>query len=797
MRRLKEDLKNFDGTPLFPPRKVETIKYRLSPEERVLYEEVTKYVEEHFNKALQKDKRNVAFALTVLQRRLASSIRSVRKSLERRKKRLEDLLEKGEIIQEQGYIDEEAFEDLSEKERWKKEEELLEKLSSAETLEELREEVQRLSELVSLAREVEKLETETKLKELKKLMDTEGLKGSDIKLLVFSEFRDTMDYLVEKLKSWGYSVTYIHGGMSLDARIRAEGDFKHQTQIMVATEAAGEGINLQFCWLMVNYDIPWNPNRLEQRMGRVHRYGQEHEVHVYNMVAVDTREGRILEKLFEKLSKMKEHLGSDRVFDVIGDVLPGKSLKDLIMEAIANPVTLDDILASFDRIPEEEAIRKVKEATLEALATRHLDLSRIFAEQQKARENRLVPEYIEAFFKKAADYLGIKMEKRQDGFWRIRNIPWEVRNQPHSFKIKFGEIRQEYTKVSFDKEQARKGGAEFVAMGHPLMEGVIETVFKRFTQDMGKGAVFVDPEGTMEGFLWFLLGEIQDGKREIAGRRLFCVYQDKEGGLHYLSPSVLWDLKPHQSSGNLGSLEPVNMDEITSFLFDLGLESYRQELLEDRQRDAEIKRKYGLRSLDALILKSEAKLMDYAARKIKGDPIPDAVIQKEERNKEELLKKKERLEDEIRAETNLSVSEPKLLGVVRVVKEETIQDSMKSDRDIERIGMEMAMAYEKERGRVPEDVSALNLGYDIRSTASDGSCRYIEVKARAGEGAIALTPNEWFMARRMGDDYWLYVVENAATDNPQLHTIQNPAARYSPEEILGAVRYVIKDWKSL
>jgi hypothetical protein len=239
----------------------------------------------------------------------------------------------------------------------------------------------------------------------------------------------------------------------------------------------------------------------------------------------------------------------------------------------------------------------------------------------------------------------------------------------------------------------------------------------------------------------------------------------------------------------------MNIDEITSYLFDTGLESYRQELLENRERDAEIKRKYGLRSLDALILKSEEKLADYHTRKAKGENIPDMTIQKEERNKEELLKKKERLEDEIRAETNLSVTEPKLLGVVRVVKEEGTQDTTKSDREIEKIGMEIAMAYGREEGRRPEDVSALNLGYDIRSTAPDGSCRYIEVKARAGEGAIALTPNEWFMARRMEDDYWLYVVENAATDSPQLYTIQNPAARFSPEEVLGAVRYVIKNWK--
>lgn len=377
LRRLKEDLKGFDSTPLFPPRQVETVKYRLSDAEKMLYNAVTEYVEQNFNKALQKEKRNVAFALTILQRRLASSVRAVRKSLERRRSRLEDLYKKGQLLQEVGYT-EEYLEDLEENQRWQKEEELLEKLTSAETLEELKLEIDKLAELVLLAREVEKQEIETKLNRLREVIEHARLRETGAKILIFTESRDTLEYLAEKIgKKWGYTVATIHGGMGMDARIKAEHEFKNRAQVMVATEAAGEGINLQFCWLMVNYDIPWNPNRLEQRMGRIHRYGQQHEVHIYNLVAVDTREGKILEKLFEKLNRMKEHLGSDRVFDVIGDILPGTSLKDLILEAIANRRTMEDILAEMERIPDAEAVQRVREATMEALATRHIDLSRI------------------------------------------------------------------------------------------------------------------------------------------------------------------------------------------------------------------------------------------------------------------------------------------------------------------------------------------------------------------------------------------------------------------------------------
>ncbi|WP_232841421.1 helicase-related protein [Caldicellulosiruptor acetigenus] len=337
MRRLKEDLKKIDCSPLFPPRYVHTINYSLTQEEKELYEAVTRYVEIHYNKALQKEKRNVAFAMTILQRRLASSVRAVRKSLERRRKRLQELYEQGRILQKLNITDEnleDYLEDVEEKERWSKEEELLEKLTSAENLLELKAEIDELSTLVHLAKEVEKREVETKLVRLKEVIDQERIRETGTKLLVFTESRDTLEYLAEKLKEWGYAVVTIHGGMNMDERIRAEHEFKNKAQVMVATEAAGEGINLQFCWLMVNYDIPWNPNRLEQRMGRIHRYGQQSEVHIYNLVSGDTKEGQILQKLFQKLEAMRAHLGSDRVFDVIGDVLPNVSLKDLILDAI-------------------------------------------------------------------------------------------------------------------------------------------------------------------------------------------------------------------------------------------------------------------------------------------------------------------------------------------------------------------------------------------------------------------------------------------------------------------------------
>jgi superfamily II DNA or RNA helicase len=792
LRRLKEDLKDFEGRPLFPPRHVATKAYRLNDDEKRLYNAVTEYVEKSYNKALAAEKRNVAFALLILQRRLASSLRAVRRSLERRKERLEELLKLGKWLAERGTVDEEELEDAPEAERLKREEELVERLTAAETREELQAEINTLADLIRLAREAERHEVETKLNELRKVMEDEHIQRTGEKLLVFTESRETLEYLAEKLKGWGYSVVTLHGGMNLDARIRAEHEFRERAQVMVSTEAGGEGINLQFCSLMVNYDIPWNPNRLEQRMGRIHRYGQQKEVHIYNLVAADTREGKVLEALFRKLERIQDALGSDRVFDVIGEVMPGRSLKELIVEAIANRRTLDEIIAEIEAVPDEEAVRKAREAVLEGLATRHIDLQRVLGEDRRARENRLVPEYIERFFERACKFLNIPLERRRDGLWRVPNVPYEIRNVSQEFRHRFGEVFREYGKLAFDKTTARRREATFIAPGHPLLEAVIERLLAECVDDVRRGAVFADPDGRLDGWLFFLEGELRDGTNQVAGKRIFALYRSVGGDLRLINPSILWDLKPY---GKQQEIEThVREDEIITYAIEQVLESYRSELLAERERDAAIKRKYGLRSLEQMILESEAKLIDYETRRAKGENLPDVEVLNEQRRKEELHARKQALEEEIRRETSLLPSAPKVLGVVRVVPKPATDEAVRSDAEIEAIGMQVAMEYEREKGRLPEDVSTQNLGYDIRSTSLSGEVRYIEVKARATTGAIVLTPNEWLMAQRLGEEYWLYVVENAATQ-PRLRIIQNPAAKLQPEEVVEIVRYVIKNWQ--
>ncbi len=793
LRRLKEDLKDYQGRPLFPPRNVTTITYRLSDDEKRLYNEVTRYVEQHYNRALAAEKRNVAFALLILQRRLASSVRAVRASLERRKQRLEELLRLGTWMAQRGGIDQDELEDMPENERLRKEQELLERLTAAETREELQEEIARLEELVRLARDVERREVETKLRELRKVMDNKQLQRTGEKLLIFTESRETLEYLAERLRSWGLSVVTLHGGQNLDQRIAAEHEFRERAQVMVSTEAGGEGINLQFCALMVNYDIPWNPNRLEQRMGRIHRYGQQREVHIYNLVAVDTREGAVLRALFEKLERIRAALGSDRVFDVISEVLPGRSLQDLIVEAVANRRHLEDIVAEIEAIPDQEAVRKAREAALEGLATRHIDFQWVLGEERRARENRLVPEYIERFFERACRYLNVPLERRRDGLWRVPSIPLELRNLGRDFQRRYGQVFREYSKLAFDKARARRHEAVFVAPGHPLLEAAIEVILRQADGHLRRGAVFADPDGRLDGWLWFLQAEVRDGNDQVAGSRLFCIYQPVDGPFQPLNPGILWDLLPLPQPTPPSSVPEEG--PVLDFAIQRLLEPYRLELLAERQRVASVRRKYGLRSLDSIVAECEARLLDYETRRGQGQPVPDMEVDRVLRRKEELQRRRQELEDLTRRETSLLPTPPAVVAVARVVPKPLEGPPLAPDPAVEEAGMWVALEYERRQGRRPEDVSRQNLGYDIRSVAPDGQVRYVEVKAHRTTGPVVLTANEWLMAQRLGSEYWLYVVDDALTA-PVLYTIQDPASKLRPREVLGVVRYVVDDWRT-
>lgn len=791
IRRIKEDLKDFNGEPLFLPRHIKTLKFSLSEKEKHLYNEVSRYVNVQYNKALVKEKkRNIAFALVILQRRLASSTYALLNSLERRKVKLEELEKRADtkIKLESKAFDFEAIEDLSEEDRWK-EEELWETLSVAENKEELKKEIQTLSGLIEKAKIIVKEESEVKLKELKKTLDGLNKKYPNKKVIVFTESKDTLDYLEKRIKQWGYSVVIIHGGMKLDQRIEAEKIFKNERQILVATEAAGEGINLQFCNLMANYDIPWNPNRLEQRMGRIHRYGQQSEVFVFNLVAQDTREGEVLSRIFDKLEEIKISLGSDKVFDVIGEVFFGKNLQQILIEAAAGAKSREEILREIEIKVDEAYIGKVKENLGESLASRYIDYTRIKEMSEKAREYKLIPEYTEAFFRKAFSLAGGKFRERKDGFLTIETVPYDIRAvaEEDSFRRKLGSLLKAYPKITFDKDIAFKNpDAELISFGHPLFEAVLEFIEKTYGNDLKKGAVFTDPAGKLDGYIVFYEGDIIDGLNKIVGKRLFAIYAN-QNEIRSIPPTILWDLAEGNSQKEEIEIKATDQKIVEEVISEM--ESYKKQKFEERKREAQIKEKYGIRSLEYFLVKFDGELIELYARKERGDNV-DLAIRNKEEQKRRYEKALEELKDQIEREQTLTMGMPRFVGIIRVKPAETVSDFMKSDEEIERIGMEESMKHERKYNRVPVDVSAENLGFDIRSMDVKEKIRYIEVKARADVGSIALTQNEWFKAMRFGDDYYLYVVFNAAS-KPELLIIQNPAQKLKPEEKIEIVRYLV------
>ncbi|MEM2272453.1 MAG: DUF3883 domain-containing protein, partial [Archaeoglobaceae archaeon] len=410
----------------------------------------------------------------------------------------------------------------------------------------------------------------------------------------------------------------------------------------------------------------------------------------------------------------------------------------------------------------------------------------------RAREHRLIPEYVQEFFLKAFSMAGGSWRMRKDGFISIESVPYEIRkySENYDFKRKFGTILRRYKQVTFDKDLAYKNPeSEFVSFGHPLLEATLEWVKDKYLESLKRGAVFMDPDGKYDGILWFFEAEVKDGNGKIAGRRVFALYES-ESGVQEVNPSVLWDLVPSEKSFDLQV--DANGQEARRKAIE-ACEKYREEILNERKRQASIKEKYGIKSLEKLINDLDLDLVSLYEREQTGESVKQLIDRKEEKKKryEEAL---QTLKTEIIRETTLSISTPKVITAVVVVPSK--KESMVSDEEIERIGMQIALDYEKSQGRHPEDVSKENLGFDIRSKGNN-EIRYIEVKARRDEGPVALTQNELFKAKRFKDDYWLYVVCNAAT-KPELYMIRNPAENLEFQEKVEVVRFLVdkKEWKS-
>ena len=510
LRRLtKEELLRFDGRPLFPERRAHTVHYALSGGEAALYAAVSDYVRKEMDRAErfaardEKRRRNVGFALQILQRRLASSPAAIHESLRRRREKLEARLAhllagagrdpartgrdphdlpratalagSSALAPPAADFDPDDLEEAAQEDVDAIEARVLDHATTAETVAEFEAEIDSLRRLEDRARALRREGTDTKWLQIASLLDHPLMTGADgrrRKLIVFTEPRDTLEYLAGRIRTRlgrDEAVVVIHGGVGRSDRRKAVEAFMHDPQVvvMVANDAAGEGVNLQRAHLMVNYDLPWNPNRLEQRFGRIHRIGQTEVCHLWNLVAKDTREGEVYGRLLEKLEAARSALGG-RVYDVLGRLFEGAGMRDLLMDAIRYGERPEVKARLFERV-DGAADRERLLALLEdrALARDRLgaaEVGRIREEMERAEARRLQPHYIESFFLQAFRHLGGSVHRREAGRYEITRVPGPIRRrEPRAGCV--GPVLERYERVCFEKSKIAGVGATGPGMG--------------------------------------------------------------------------------------------------------------------------------------------------------------------------------------------------------------------------------------------------------------------------------------------------------------------------------------------
>jgi superfamily II DNA or RNA helicase len=793
LRRTKEALVAFpdpdtaEVRKLFTQREVRTVRFELDGPEFAFYEALTHYVQDQSIRAAADPSargRALGFTMAMYQRRFASSLCAVRRSLERRLKSLEERLRRPRP-EPPPLPDLARLEDLDElpDDEAAAVEEEMERASLPSERQAIQHEIDTLRLLAQQARALEERQVSPKLQKLREVLADQNIFADPrTKLLIFTEHKDTLDYLVAYLTAWGLKVTQIHGGMKVGdrdtpgTRLYAERAFREEAQVLVATEAAGEGINLQFCWLMVNYDIPWNPMRLEQRMGRIHRYGQERDCLIFNFVAANTREGQVLEQLLGRLSTIRRDLGSDQVFDVVGQIVPANYLERLFRDLYAGRTTqqalLDRIVRDFDR----ERFERICNSTLEALARKELNLSAILGRTAEAKERRLVPEVVEDFFVQAAPRVGLPTPKGRDGIYTLGRLPRHLQGVGERLETRFGPLGREYRRITFARQRLTDDPTlEWVTPGHPLFEAVREEVWERAQDDLRRGAVFYDLGATEPTRLEVFAASVADGRGRTLHRRLFVVEVLPSGQMRLRQPTIFLDLVP--ASGMVPADPPVvAVSDVEGFLFGQALQPFLDEVRADRQRELDMIARHLELSLLTLIDRQQRQVAELFERQQRGEDVALA-LGEAERRLDELNDRLERRRAELAHERELTIADLTPIGSALVLPhpERDGFAPMLSDAEVERIAMAEALRYERERGWLPEDVSAENRGFDILSRHhGGGAVRFIEVKGRAAVGAVILSRNEYKTAERLRADYWLYVVFDCAT-RPRLLPIRDPA----------------------
>lgn len=861
MRRMvKEELLKFDGTPLFPERRAYSANYELSDIEAALYANVTDYVRYEMNRADNLDGKRrgtVGFALTLLQRRLASSPEAIYQSLKRRRKRLEARLDEMKLVNRghnagngvaetlgeyavKKQIDlpddmDELDEELSAEEYENFADQVVDQATTAETITELEAEIRTLRELEQQALSVVQSGNDKKWEELSHLLldRPEMFKADDSrrKLIVFTEHKDTLNYLVGRISGMlgrPDAVISIHGGTNRDDRRKAQEEFRNnpEVEVLVATDAAGEGVNLQNANLMVNYDLPWNPNRLEQRFGRIHRIGQTEVCHLWNLIARETREGEVFQRLFDKLEVEKNALGG-KVFDILGEAFENRSLKELLIEAIRygeSPEVQDRLARVIDGALDTDHLKQILRRN--ALVDQHMtieDLYSVKEEMEKAEARKLQPYFIRAFFSEAFQSIGGEMRPREAGRYEVRHVPAVIRERDRIIGESRTPVLKRYERICFEKENVRVRGksmADLIHPGHPLMQATTDLMLTSYRGRLKQGAVLVDPnnDGLEPRVLFMIDHSVREGtgsQPRTVSRRLQFVEIDQNGTAYHAGWAPHLDLQPIDKDDHGLVKDILNAPWITDGLESLALNHASQHLVPDHYQEVRNRRERQADKILSAVNERLVKEINYLSeRAIKLDE--DVAAGKQPRVQPENLKRRaeeltERLNQrkrELEAMKNVVSSTPVIIGGALVIPQGLLAQrkgegefsaNAESRARIESVAMNAVMEMERGFGHEVQDVSAEKCGWDVtaRPPANpDGSLkpdRHIEVKGRAkGQSTVTVSRNEIIYALNQQDKFLLaiVIVDGEEYDGP--HYIRNPFTS-EPDFGVASINYNLDD----
>ena len=835
MRRLvKEELLKFDGCRLFPERCAYTVEYDLSPAEQELYDSVTHYVTEEFNRAERlggKHKNSVGFALTILQRRLASSPEAIYQSLRRRRIRLESKLAEAKSVAsgkvaytDKWGIDARDFDedDYDSEEYEQMEDDVVDTASAAATAVELDAEIAILRTLERKANDVRISGEDRKWEELSRLLQDDsnmfGMDGRREKLIIFTEHKDTLNYLAGKIGSLlgdRSAVLTIKGGMTRDERHRAEEMFKQDanSRILVATDAAGEGINLQRAHLMINYDLPWNPNRLEQRFGRIHRIGQTEVCHLWNLVSTQTREGEVFQRLFSKLEVERAALGG-KVFDILGRVtFEGKTLRDLLLDAIRygdDPEVRARLNQVVDASLDTSSIKRLlKEYALTDDVMDARGVSAIREDMERMEARKLEPHFIQAFFMAAMKRLGGRVASREPGRFEVLEVPFSVRSM--SMDGECGHVLASYERICFDKESKEGPGlvpAELVCPGEALLDATVKVLIGQMGSALKRGCVLVDDRdfGDKPRLLLYIENSVQDdttltdGTKRTVSKEFRFVEVDAAGEARDAGYAPYLDYRgPRPSEASAAHTIASEQEWLTGDIDALAMDFAIREILPVSLKEVRNRRIPQVEKIERAVdarLTEEANYWDGRAWELEEKEKQGKKTRQSSLNGPprayELRDRRQMRLAELQREKTITPATPRVLGGALVIpvgmlshdSHAATESSAAGRREVELAGMRAVMAIERELGFTPRDRSADNCGYDIESVVPDElhakgpALRMIEVKGRtAGATTVTVSHNEVMCALNRPDAFVLALVEvdgNATRTSYIAHPFTSP-----------------------